>query len=145
MDNEYVDKDALDALNKAARKKEKKEIAKKANKTSAPQRKQRKPNAFIQILNGDFLNKEFMLENFNFIFFILFLLMLIVSKGYYGKQLISEVNDNEKTLEDISSDYIEKKARLQEETKRASLNSSLEGSGLRQTQNPTKVIRIGKK
>lgn len=142
MDNEYVDKEALDALNEAAKKKTQKSKSKIA--ATQPAKRTRKPSAIIQILNGDFLNKEFMLTNFNFIFFLLFLLILIVGKGYYGKQLISDVNQNEKKLEDISSDYIEKKAKLQEETKRASLNSSLEGSGLRQTQNPTKVIRLGK-
>lgn len=139
MDNEYLNKEEQAKLDEAAQQK----VEQKIKKNVTP-KKNRKPNAFVQILNGDFLNKEFMLTNFNFIFFILFLLMLIVGKGYYGKQLIDDVNDKETKYEDISSDFVEKKARLQEETRRGSLDESLNGTGLKQTQNPTKVIRVSK-
>ena len=82
MDNEYIDKDTV-------HEEQKKQEPKKAKKKVAGKKK--RPNALIQILNGDFLTKEFVLNNLNFIFFIIFLLLILVGKGYYGKQLSKDV------------------------------------------------------
>lgn len=138
MDNEFLDRGQLDEIEAAKSEKEKK---KKEKKKAA---KERKPSAFVQIMNGDFLTKEFMLNNLDFIFFIIFLLLLVVGKGYYGKELTKKVNDTQVELEEVRSDYFESKARLEEETGRAKLVDELESTGLKETVNPTKVIRIRK-
>ena len=138
MENDFTDKDQLDEQNAAEKKKEKKKVAKK--KAS----KERKPNAFVQILNGDFFTKEFMVNNLNFIFFVIFLLILVVGKGYYGKQLSKDVIATQEELKEASSDFVEAKTRLVEETGIARLVEQLESSGLKETVNPTKVIRIKK-
>ncbi|MDX2362270.1 MAG: FtsL-like putative cell division protein [Crocinitomicaceae bacterium] len=145
MDNEFLDKAQLDEQN-AAKEKEltKKEKRKLAKKEGKKKQKSNKPNAFVQILNGDFLTKEFMLNNLNFIFFIMFLLLLIVGKGYYGKQLSKEVLTTQQELDEISSNYFESKAKLEEMTRRTVLVEQLENTGLKETVNPTKVIRIKK-
>jgi len=137
MDNEFLDKDQLSAKNSAAEKKKKKVVQKKEEKN-------KKPSAFVQILNGEFLTKEFMLNNLNFIFFLLLLLLLIVSKGYYGKQLSDDVTKTQDALNEITSEYFEGKARLEENTRRMVLVEELKATGLKETVNPTKVIRINK-
>jgi len=139
MDNEFLDRTQLDEKEAVQQEKEKKKIIKK--KAAAA----KKPNAFVQIMNGDFLTREFMLNNLNFIFFIIFLLLLVVGKGYYGKELTKEVNDTQLELNEVTSDYFESKARLEEETRRVRLVDELESTGLKETVNPTKVIRIKKK
>jgi hypothetical protein len=136
MENEFVDRAQLEEQ-KAAEKKTQK--AKRAKKKAV---KARRPNAFVQIMNGEFLTKEFMLGNLNFIFFIILLLLLVVGKGYYGKQLSKDVVTTQKELDEATSDYFEAKARLEEETRRVKLVEELESTGLRETVNPTKVIRI---
>lgn len=134
MDNEFLDRDQLDEKEKVEQKKVKEKKKKKA----------KKPSAFVQILNGDFLTKEFMLNNLPFIFFVMFLLLLSVGKGYYGKQLSKNVGQTQKELDEVTSDYFESKARLEEETQRAELVRKLEPRGVKETVNPTKVIRIKK-
>ena len=139
MDNEYLDKDkvgAQEALKAAKEKKQAKRIRQKIEK---------KPSAFVQILNGDFLTKEFMLGNLSFIFFVMFLLLLTVSKGYYGKRLSDGVNKTQLELNELTSDHFEAKTRLEEETQRVKLVDELAPRGLKETVNPTKVIRIKKK
>lgn len=139
MDNEYVDKDKMDAqeaLDAAKNKKQKERVRQKVEK---------KPSAFVQILNGDFLTKEFMLNNLPFIFFVMFLLLLTVSKGYYGKKLSDDVNKTQLELNELTSDHFEAKTRLEEETQRVKLVDELAPRGLKETVNPTKVIRIKKK
>ncbi len=139
VDNEFLDRAQLDEKETVQKGKEKKRREKK--KAAA----ERKPNTFVQILNGDFLTKEFITNNLNFIFYIIFLLLLVVGKGYYGKELTKEVNDTQVELNEVTSDYFEAKARLEEETRRVRLVDELESTGLKETVNPTKVIRIKKK
>ena len=138
MDNEYVDKDKLDAQEALEAAKNKKQ------KERARQKVEKKPSAFVQILNGDFLTKEFMLGNLPFIFFVMFLLLLTVSKGYYGKRLSDDVSKTQLELNELTSDHFEAKTRVEEETQRVKLVDELAPRGLKETVNPTKVIRIKK-
>jgi hypothetical protein len=132
MDNEYIDKDTIA------------EVQQKTKKKSPAKEKKRpaQSNALAQILNGEFLTKEFVLNNLNFIFFIIFLLLLIVGKGYYGKQLSKDVDSTQKEVDELTADFVEAKARFEEETRRYKLVERLEKRGLKESQNETKVIRI---
>jgi hypothetical protein len=136
-ENEYIDKDKAAEEAKKAEQKEK-----KVKKKSVP--KSSKPNAFTQILNGDFLTREFVLNNLNFIFFIILLLLLIVGKGYYGKQLSKDVDEAQKELDEMTADYVEAKARMEEETRRYRLVQQLGPRGLVESEDSTKVIRLKK-
>jgi hypothetical protein len=135
-DNEYIEKSAAEEQKPAAEKKEKK------NDSTKPKGR---PSAFAQILNGDFLTREFVLNNLNYIFFVILLLLLIVGKGYYGKQLTRDVDDAQNHLNEVTSDYVEAKARLEEQTRRYRLVEKLEPRGVKETQQETKVIRIREK
>lgn len=135
MENEFVKIPEPEVSEASSPKATKKKVSAERTKTS---------RAITQILNGEFLTKEFVLNNLNFIFFIIFLLLLIVAKGYYGKQLLDEVNKSQKELDEINAEYVEVKAKLEEETRRQILIDKLESRGLKETVNPTKVIRIKK-
>lgn len=148
MDNEFLDRAQLEekeAAQKAKEKKQAKKAEKRRGKKKGGSAKRSRPNAFVQILNGDFLSREFMTNNLGFIFFIIFLLLLVVAKGYYGKELTRDVNMTQKELDEVTSDFFEAKARLKEETRGKRLVEQLEPQGLKETVNPTKVIRIKKK
>ena len=84
------------------------------------------------------------MNNLSFIFYIIFLLLLLVGKGYYGKQLAKDADKAQDELNELSADYLEVKAKLEEETRRQILIEKLGGEGLIETVNPTKVIRIKK-
>lgn len=104
--------------------------------------KPRRQNILIQVLNGEILTRDFVLNNLTFIFFILFLLMLMVAKGYYGKQLQKDITDLQTDVDAQTAEYIENKARLEESTSRYRLVQALEKRGLKETVNPAKVIRL---
>lgn len=150
-DNEFIDRGKLEEQRaaeeqerrkKEAKSRKKEEKAKAKAKASSKDAKPSRPNALVQILNGDFLSKEFILSNLNFIFFLILLLLLAVGKGYYGKQLSADVQNTQKDLDAMTAEYFEAKARLEEDTRRQVLVEKLESSGLKETVNPTKVIRI---
>lgn len=104
--------------------------------------KPRRQNLLIQVLNGEILTRDFVLNNLTFIFFILLLLMLMVAKGYYGKQLQKDITDLQADVDARTAEYIENKARLEESTSRYRLVQALEKRGLKETVNPAKVIRL---
>ena len=131
MENEYLDKEQQAA----------KETSSKPKKKT---RKRKKTSLFVQILNGDILSKEFIVANLNFIFFVILLLLLVIAKGYYGKQLVSDIAKEQKELDQMTSDFVEAKARLEENTRRIKLVKELESTGLKETENPTKVIKVTK-
>lgn len=133
MSNEYIEKEEIAA-------KEKQE--KKQTKSRSTKRTQ--PNAFVQILNGDFLAKEFVVNNLGFIFFIVFLLIMSVAKGYYAKQLMKDIDTNQKALDATTAEFVESKAKLEEETRRIELVNQLAPKGLKETTKPAKVIRVKK-
>jgi outer membrane biosynthesis protein TonB len=108
----------------------------------APASKPRRQNILIQVLNGEILTRDFVLNNLTFIFFILLLLMLMVAKGYYGKQLQKDITDLQADVDAKTAEYIENKARLEESTSRYRLVQALEKRGLKETVNPAKVIRL---
>jgi hypothetical protein len=100
-DNEFIDRGQLEEQRAAeeqerrkreAKARKKEEKAKAKSKASGKDVKPSRPNALVQILNGDFLSKEFILGNLNFIFFLILLLLLAVGKGYYGKQLSANIS-----------------------------------------------------
>ncbi len=104
--------------------------------------KSSKSSAFAQILNGDFLTREFVLNNLNYIFFIMLLLLVLISKGYYGKQVNKDIDNAQRNLDQHAAEYIEAKARLELVTRRYRMAERLESRELKETKNATKVIRI---
>jgi len=138
MENDFLNKDQLDQKQAVD------EAKWSSRKAKATEGGNKKPSSFVQILNGDFLTKEFMIKNLNFIFFIMLLLLMIVGKGYYGKRLSSDVMNTQKEVDELTSDYFEAKATLEEKTRRSELVQKLKETGLKETINPTKVIKIKK-
>lgn len=131
--NEFIDKEEA-----AEKEKVKSKQAKKAEKRA-------KPNGFVQILNGEFLIKDFAIKNLPFIFFLIFIMLLLVSKGYHDRQLTKDIETAQKKLDASTAEFVEAKAKLEEETKRSKLVDKLGPRGLKETTNPAKVIRVKKK
>lgn len=115
---------------------------KQKDQKAASTAKPRKQNLLVQILNGDILTRDFVLNNLSFIFFILLLSLLMVAKGYYGKQLQKDINDLQADVDVKTAEYIENKAKLEESTSRYRLVQKLEKRGLKETVDPAKVIRL---
>ena len=73
--------------------------------------------------------------------FIFFLLFLVVAKGYYGKQVLKDIQENRRELDQNTSDYIDAKTRLEETTRRYKMAEKLLKRELVESQNAIKVIK----
>jgi hypothetical protein len=118
---------------------------KKAPKADKNKKAPKRPNLLVQVLNGDILARDFVVNNLTFIFFILLLLLLVVAKGYYGKQLTKDIDTLQTDVNASTAEYIENKAKLEESTARYRLVEALERKGLKEAVKPAKVIRLKRK
>jgi hypothetical protein len=127
-DNEYIDNDTT-------------------SDSTGSEKKQRtakgKKNSLAMLLNGEFLLKSFVLDNLGYVFFLIFLLLILVGKSYYGKQLSKDINQSQREVDQMTADYVEAKAKVEEEGLRYRLVEKLD-TNLKENQNATKVIRIKK-
>ena len=103
--------------------------------------KSKKENAFAQILNGEFLSKDFVLNNLAYILFIFFLLFVLVAKGYYGKSLLKEIQETRREVDQNTAEYIEIKTMLEERTRRYKMVERLKKRELLESENAIKVIK----
>jgi cell division protein FtsL len=117
------------------------------NKTpkETPTKSKEKNTAINQILSGEFLTKEFVINNLNYIFFIFLLLMLMVAKGYYVKQINDRTNQLQIQLDQNSADYIEAKLQIESLTQRSILVEKLKANELKESQKSIRVIRVNNK
>ncbi len=117
------------------------------NKTprETPAKGKEKNSAINQILSGEFLTKEFVINNLNYIFFIFLLLMLMVAKGYYVKQINDRTNQLQIQLDQNSADYIEAKLQIESLTQRTILVEKLKANELKESQKSIRVIRVNNK
>lgn len=136
MENEFVTRDEHPVVNQELPQKSAKKVKKKGGKKSG--------NMLIQILNGNFLLKDFVVDNLNFLFFIFLLLILLISKGYYCKDVTKKIVETQLEVDAKTTEYYDKKARLEFVTRREVLVKKLNPLGIYETTKPPKVIRIKK-
>ena len=135
-DNEYKLKD--DVVGESTQKKSSKKSPNKGSK-----KKSKNSRSVAMIFNGEFLTKDFVLNNLPFIFFLILLMILSVGKGYYSKKLKKEEDKTKESLHQLRADLVELNARFEEESLRYRLIDRVD-SGLVETLNATKVIRVDK-
>jgi|694.fasta_scaffold56156_7 hypothetical protein len=108
---------------------------------SAKKPKAKKQSALMIILNGDFLTKDFVLNNLAYILFLFFLLFILVAKGYYGKSLVKKVQETRTELDQNTADYIETKTLFEERTRRYKMVERLKKKNLVESENAIQVIK----
>jgi len=101
----------------------------------------KKQSTLMVILNGDFLTRDFMLNNLAYILFLFLLLFLLVAKGYYGKSLVKKVQETRRALDQNTADYIQTKTLFEERTRRYKMVERLKQKALVESENAIQVIK----
>jgi cell division protein FtsL len=113
----------------------------KPTSESSKSGKSKKTTAFSQILNGEFLTKDFVINNLSYILFLFFLLFVLVAKGYYGKSVLKEIQETRTEVDQNTAEYIEIKTLLEERTRRYKMVERLKKKELVESENAIKVIK----
>lgn len=131
MGNTYSDKESVQAQAQTKQSKKKKDVSKG------------KALSFIrQLINGDVLTRTFIVNNLPFLFFLSGLLVLLISKGYYSRQLSNQIEKNQKEIGEINSKLVSGKVRFNDLTDRVNMTDKLEEKQLSESESGIRVIRV---
>ena len=138
--NELIDRAEIEER-EAKKAKKKKRFRRRSKKAETSRNNGR---LLVQIMNGDFLSKDWFINHLPFTFYIGFLLVVLISWGYYGEtttkksvRLQNELSELNSEYFTLSSEYIAKRGRQE-------IKQKLDGTGLIESRVSPKKIRVRK-
>jgi hypothetical protein len=116
--NEFINKEEADKLRIEEELQAKKDSKKKPKKSDTKSRSGGR--IVVQIMNGDFLSKDWFIGHLPFTFFVAFLMVVMIGWGYYVETVIKtevrlqeELGELESEFFTLNSEYNTKKGREQ--------------------------------
>lgn len=98
-------------------------------------------NAAKKVLGGEMLSMG-TFKFFPFLVFVAFLAFIYIANNYYAEAKIRKINSLRKELKEINFEYITTKSKLEDLGKQSKLSKKLEKTGLTESTEPVKTIRI---
>lgn len=135
--NEFVDKEEFEAREAIKAAKEKKKASKKK-----PSRQSK--GVFVQLMNGEFLSKDNFVTNLPFVFFLGFLLVILISWGYYAETVTRKEVRLEKELGELNSEFFTLGSEYNSRRGRGAVAQRLQGTGLSESLVSPRKIRVKK-
>jgi hypothetical protein len=99
---------------------------------------------FVQIMNGEILTKDLILNNLPFTFFIGFLLVVMIAWGYYGETVAKKEVQLEKELSELNSEFFTLTAEYNTQRGRRQIAERLAPMGIKESISSPKKIRVRK-
>ena len=142
MGNEFINKEQLEELNRAAaEEKQPKRKASRRKKKTADERIS-ESRTLNQLMNGDFLTKKYVLDNFPFLAFVGVLVVLLIAKGYYMQELNNNIEKTKTELGEINAQKVTYGSELYWKKRRPNMVRNLEPLGLKESDKeaPKKIL-----
>lgn len=98
--------------------------------------------SFIDVINGNFLAKESVVNSLPYIFFLTFIGLCYIGNGYYAEDSVRAINSMTNELKELRSEYITTKSELMFKSKQSEVASALEPLGIKESVVPPKKIVI---
>ncbi len=77
-----------------------------------------------------------------FLIFIAFLAFIYISNNYYAENKVRQINKLRKELKELRYEYITSKSKLMNLTKQSQLAGRLKNTGIKESTDPIRTIRI---
>lgn len=140
--NEYIDQETAD-LKKAEQ--ESKEIRKKNRRARKVAAKSKAGGRLVvQIMNGEFLTKDWFIKNLPFTFYVAFLLVVLISWGYYAESMTRKEVELQEELSELNSEYFTLSSEYITKRGRQQIKDNLAGTGLEESRVSPRKIRVRK-
>lgn len=97
---------------------------------------------FIDVINGNFLAKESVVNSLPYIFFLTFIALCYIGNGYYAEDTVRDINNMNNQLKELRSEYLTTKSELMFKSKQSEVASALEPMGIKESVVPPKKIVI---
>jgi hypothetical protein len=122
----------------------------KKNKSNAgaKQVSRKVSSTFLKVLNGDFLTHNSSTKQLPFILFLAIIAILYIANGYYAERTVRQINDANKELKELHSEYITTKSTLMQVSTQSSVArlAAAQVAGLQESKEaPKKIIVESKK
>jgi len=101
--------------------------------------------AIISVLNGSFLTRDNVVKNMPFILFIVGLMVLYIAYGYSAERIVRDLHQVDVELKEVRSDYISKRAELDQEEQQSEVAEDIERLGLKESEVPPIKIVVDQK
>ncbi|MGB1104016.1 MAG: FtsL-like putative cell division protein [Crocinitomicaceae bacterium] len=119
--------------------------AKNKTKRKKTRRKGRgSARVIAQIMNGEFLSKENFVNNLPFVFFLGFLLVVLISWGYYAETTTRKEIALERELGELNSEYFTLGSKYNTMRGRRQVAEKLRGSGVSESLVSPRKIKVKK-
>lgn len=96
------------------------------------------------VIKGDFLTKDSMVQSLPFFLFLAFLTLCYIGNGYYAEDTVRELNKVSGELKELRSEYISTKSELMFRSKQSEVAKALEVTGVKESVTPPKKIVLAK-
>ncbi len=119
-----------------------KENKEEPEKPKLKSRKDYKNSLWVQVLNGNILAKDVMLNQMPYFFYLAFLAVIYIGYGYYGEKTIRELDKVDKQLKEIKSEYTTTSTKLEVLRQQSAVALEIEKMGLEESRVPPRKIVI---
>jgi len=120
-------------MNKFRENKEEKAVKPKAKK---------EPNLFVQVLTGNILTRDGIVNQVPFVLYISLLLVIYIGYGYYAEKTVRELDKEDKRLKEIKSEYTTTSTKLEVLRQQSKVAEEIARMGLEESRVPPKKIVI---
>ena len=100
-------------------------------------------NATRKLFGGDKLT-EGTFRLFPFVLFIAFIAFIYIANNFYAERKVRNISKIQKELKEIKYEYISTKSRLMHLSKQSQIAKKMEGTGIKESTEPVKIIRTEK-
>jgi len=118
--------------------------AAETTKVKRTKAKKKSNKSLIKLINGDFLSRDEWVNNLPFISFVGLLLVLLIGWGYYTETIGKNEAKLEKDLGELNSEYFTLGSEYNRLSRQTQVAERLKESGLKESTNPPKKIKINK-
>ena len=95
------------------------------------------------MVNGNFLTKDFTIQQLPFVFFLTLIAILYISNTYYAEKTVRRINNVTNELKELRSEYITTKSDLMFISKQSEVAKAALIYGIKESVVPPKKIVIG--
>jgi hypothetical protein len=140
--NEYIDQETAEA--KKAKEEAKAAKKKKRRRKKSSSKSRAGGRVMVQIMNGEFLTKDWFIKNLPFTFYVGFLLVLLIGWGYYAESMTRKEVELQEELSELNSEYYTLSSEYITKRGRSQIKERLTGTGLVESRVSPKKIRVRK-
>ena len=116
--------------------------AKKRKKRKKRTEKRSGGRLVVQIMNGEFLSRDWFVRNLTFTFYIGFLLVLLIGWCYYGESTSRKEVQLQEELSELNSEFYTLSSEYRSKRGRKEISEKLADSGLEGTRTIPRKIRV---